>query len=115
MVGASIFKGPLYKYVCGLVFENAKPYLADATVVIDKSGDREFRNQLAAYLRRRMKEGGPNPIRKIKMEESSTNNLLQLADYVAGVTNRCVNNRPNAAAHRRLIASREIQARVWPG
>ena len=49
------FKGPLYKYVCGLVFQNAKPYLADATVIIDKSGDREFRNQLAAYLRRKMR------------------------------------------------------------
>lgn len=108
------FKGLLYKYVCGLVFENAKPYLADATVIIDKSGDREFRNQLAAYLRRKMKEGGQSPIRKIKMEESRTNNLIQLADYVAGVTNRCVNNRPDATMYRRLIASREIQLRVWP-
>jgi len=108
------FKGPLYKYVCGLVFQNAKPYLADATVIIDKSGDREFRNQLAAYLRRKMKEGGRNPIRKIKMEESRTNNLVQLADYVAGVANRCVNKRPDATMYRRLIASREIQLRVWP-
>jgi hypothetical protein len=108
------FKGPLYKYVCGLVLENAKAYLADATVVIDKSGDREFRNQLAAYLRRKMREGGRNPIRSVKMEESRTNNLLQLADYAAGVTNRWVNNRLDAGQYRRFIASREIQARVWP-
>jgi len=96
------------------VFENAKPYLVEATVVIDKTGDRGFRNQLAAYLRRKMSEAGRNPIRKIKMEESRTNNLLQLADYVAGVTNRRVNNRPDAQDYRRYIASREIQARVWP-
>lgn len=108
------FKGPLYKNVCGMVFENAKPHLADATVIIDKSGDREFRNQLAAYLRRRMKEGGQNPIRKIKMEESSTNNLLQLADYVAGVTTRYVSDKPEGATYRRLIAAREVQLRVWP-
>jgi hypothetical protein len=100
--------------VCGLVFQNAKPYLADATVIIDKSGDREFRNQLAAYLRRKMKEGGGNPIRKVKMEESRRNNLVQLADYVAGVTNRWANNKPDASMYRRPIASREIQVRVWP-
>jgi hypothetical protein len=108
------FKGSLYKYVCGLVFQNAKPYLVDATVIIDKSGDREFRNQLAAYLRRKMKEGGRNPIRKIKLEESRTNNLVQLADYVAGVANRWVCKRRDATIYRRLIASREIQLRVWP-
>jgi hypothetical protein len=108
------FKGPLYKYVCGLVFQNAKPYLTDATVIIDKSGDREFRNQLAAYLRRKMREGGGNPIRKVKMQESRKNNLVQLADYVAGVTNRYVNNKPDASMYRRPIANREIQVRVWP-
>jgi hypothetical protein len=108
------FKGSLYKYVCGLVFENAKPYLADATVIIDKSGDREFRNRLAVYLRRKMGEGGRNPIQNIKMEQSRSNNLIQLADYVAGVANRWVNKRPDATMYRRVIASREIQLRVWP-
>lgn len=108
------FKGPLYKYVCGLVFENAKPYLSDATVIIDECGDREFRNQLAAYLRRKMKEADGNRIRKIKMEESGTNHLLQLADYVAGVVNRHVSEKLDAAMYRRLIASHEITASVWP-
>ena len=108
------FKGPLYKNVCGMVFENAKPYLDDATVVIDKSGEREFRNELAAYLRRKMKVSGRNPIRKIKMEQSRLNNLLQLADYVAGVTNRHVSGRTDAELYRRLIAAREMQLRVWP-
>ncbi len=61
-----------------------------------------------------MKEGGQNPIRKIKMEESRTNNLLQLADYVAGVANRYVNNRPDSEIYRRFIAGREVQLRVWP-
>lgn len=108
------FKESLYKYVCGLVFENAKPYLLDATVVIDKSGDRTFRNQLAAYLRRKMREAGRNLIRKVKMDDSANNNLLQLADYVAGVVNRHVQEKPDATMYRRLIASHEITLRVWP-
>jgi hypothetical protein len=108
------FKGPLYKYVCGLVFQNARPYLSDATVIIDRSGDREFRKQLAAYLRRRTKEGGQNPIRKVKLEDSRRNNLLQLADYAAGISNRYVSNRPDAEGYRRPIAAHEVQLRVWP-
>ena len=44
-------KESFYKYACSLVFENAKDKLNDALVVIDKSGDLEFRNHLAKYLR----------------------------------------------------------------
>lgn len=45
-------KESFYKYACFLVFENAKPYLRDATVIIDGSGTREFKNQLQSYLKR---------------------------------------------------------------
>src|ERR1051326_2533946 len=34
------YKGPFYKWVCGTVFENSKPYLDNAIVKIDKSGSR---------------------------------------------------------------------------
>ena len=46
-------KESFYKYACSLVFENAKPQLTDAIVVIDGSGSRDFRRQLATYLRRK--------------------------------------------------------------
>lgn len=36
-------KHSFYKYACGLVFENAKEKLQNATVVIDESGDLDFR------------------------------------------------------------------------
>lgn len=108
-------KESLYKYVSRLVFENAKPYLQDATVVIDGSGDRHFRDQLAAYLRKYVRgEAGARMIRKVKIQRSSGNNLLQLADYVAGVANRCVLGRPDAPGYRRYLAAHEITMRVWP-
>src|SRR5262249_10285040 len=47
-------KESFYKYACGLVFENAKPQLSDAIVIIDGSGSRDFRKQLATYLRRKI-------------------------------------------------------------
>ena len=52
------YKASFYKYACSLVFENAKPYLNEAIVVIDGSGSREFRKQLGAYLRKRVNEKG---------------------------------------------------------
>lgn len=78
------FKESFYKYACGLVFENAKPYLANATVVIDGSGSREFRRELGTYLRKRINDtrGDSRFIGKIKVQDSQSNNLLQLADIL---------------------------------
>ncbi len=50
------FKESFYKYVCGLIFENAKPHLDNAIVKIDGSGDREFRRQLETYLKKRIND-----------------------------------------------------------
>ncbi len=108
-------KESFYKYACRLVFENAKDKLDDATIVIDRSGSNEFRNQLAKYLRRHMNSPKNRLVRKIKMQDSKGNNLLQLADYVADVINRSVLKKKNDAdKFRRIIAHREIYVQVWP-
>ncbi len=48
-------KDSFYKYSSKLLFENARPYLSRATVVIDGSGNREFRSQLQSYLKNKDK------------------------------------------------------------
>lgn len=107
-------KASFYKYTCSLVFENAKDKLSNATVVIDKSGNLEFRNQLAKYLRNKMNRE-TRIIKKVKMQRSSGNNLLQLADYVSGVINRSVmNQKKKSDYYRSLIAHREISVQIWP-
>lgn len=107
-------KASFYKYACSLVFENAKDKLDAATVVIDKSGDLEFRNQLAKYLRKKVNVSS-KIIRKVKMQRSDGNNLLQLADYVAGAINRSVlNYRKKSDAYRKIISHREIFVQIWP-
>lgn len=110
-------KESLYKFTCNLVFENARNKLQNATVVIDESGNREFKAQLERYLKRRMTlEDGTCLIRKLKMQRSSSNNLLQLADYVAGVIHRSASGRMGRSGtdYRRYIAHREIDVQVWP-
>ncbi|MDA2921927.1 DUF3800 domain-containing protein [Patescibacteria group bacterium AH-259-L07] len=108
-------KRSFYKYTCGLVFQNAKDKLENAIVVIDKSGSLDFRRQLARYLRRKMNEKDRRLIKKVKMQRSSGNNLLQLADYVAGVINRSVQKHKRYAdKYRKIIAHREIYVQIWP-
>lgn len=105
-------KESFYKYACGLVFENAKEKLDKAIIIIDESGSLDFKRQLTKYLRRKMNGG---VIKKVKMQRSCGNNLLQLADYIAGVINRSVQNKRKwADEYRKIIAHREIYVQIWP-
>lgn len=105
-------KESFYKYACGLVFENAREKLDRATVIIDESGNLDFKRQLAKYLRRKANRGA---IKKVKMQRSESNNLLQLADYVASVINRSVQNKKKwSDEYRKTIAHREIYVQIWP-
>ena len=60
-------KESLIKYASGLVFENAKPHMKDAIVVIEANGLKDFRNQLSKYLKKRVKDGvGYRVVKKVK-------------------------------------------------
>ena len=108
-------KQSFYKYACGLVFQNAKEKLGKSIVVIDRSGNLDFRRQLAKYLRKKINEEDKKLISKVKMQRSTGNNLLQLTDYVAGVINRSVQARKKfAREYRKIIAHREIYVQIWP-
>ncbi len=78
------FKNSFYKYICSLVFDSAKPYLENAIVVFDGSGSRQFKQELATYLRQRMNDDAIVRVRKMKMQDSKKTNLIQLADMVCG-------------------------------
>ena len=108
------YKESLYKYVCRLVLTNARPYLSETTVVIDRSGARRFQQQLATYLRKHIEERGRQAIKKVKSERSDSNNLLQLADYVASIVNRRAQGKRGAAEYYRYLAAHEITLQTWP-
>ncbi len=109
-------KESFYKYACGLVVENAKERLRSATVVIDESSSDDFQQRLGAYLRRKPRNNKEERlIKKIKMQRSKSNNLLQLADYVASMINRSVSGKKkDPDGFRKLLAHREIQVQIWP-
>ena len=107
-------KKSFYKYACSLLFENAKEKLSNAIVIIDRSGSLDFQRQLEKYLKQRM-NNGLKRIKSVKMQKSISNNLLQLADYIAGIINRSVQHKKdNAKIYRKMIAHREIRVQIWP-
>lgn len=107
-------KESFYKYACGLVFENAKEKIANATIVIDESGSLDFKRKLGQYLRRKM-NCRDKIVGKVKMQRSVSNNLLQLADYVASIINRSIQNKKKKSDdYRKMVSHREIRVQVWP-
>jgi mannose/fructose-specific phosphotransferase system component IIA len=98
-----------------LVFEQAKPHIENAVVVFDGSGSRPFKRQLATFLRQLMNEEQIQRIRKVKMQDSKTNNLIQLVDMICGTVYHAMKNSSGEMSDfRRLIAHRELSAQIWP-
>lgn len=109
------FKESFYKYTCSLVFENAKPHLDNAIVVLDGSGGKEFRKQLARYLKTKVNISSQRYIKKVKPVRSSvSNNLVQLADMVTSAINRSLSDKKDSQTFRDLIKHREIYVQTWP-
>ncbi len=108
-------KKSFYKYACSLVFESAKEKLYQASVTIDETGSLDFKKQLNKYLKIKMNTDLNRRIKHVKMQKSGSTNLLQLADYIAGIVNRSIQNRKNnALEYRTMIAHREILVQIWP-
>lgn len=108
-------KESFYKYACGLLFENAKEKLEGATVIIDESGRKLFKYQLSQYLKSKVNNNNKNCIKKVKMQDSKGNNLLQLVDMVAGAVNRSLNEKKeNRNNFRDIIKAREMYVQIWP-
>jgi len=107
-------KESFYKYACQMVITNAMPYFDTATIVIDRSGSPDFRKSLAKYLKIKTEQNRDKTIKKLKQQKSSSNNLLQLADYVTGIINRKVQNKKNWQQYYRFISDKENWVQFWP-
>ncbi|ACB73822.1 DUF3800 domain-containing protein [Opitutus terrae] len=109
-------KDSFYKFACRIVLENAAKELSDATVVLDGCGSREFQRELGSYLRRRLNpsDAAGLVIKKLKIQDSRRNNLLQLADMVCGAVARSFSGRKDAQLYRRWLKPREARVQFWP-
>jgi hypothetical protein len=109
-------KESFYKFACRIVLQNATRELTNATVVLDGCGSREFQRQLGSYLRRTVNDPtAPEVvIRKLKVQDSKRNNLLQLADMVCGAVARSFTDKKDAKNCRKWLKRREARVQFWP-
>jgi hypothetical protein len=98
-----------YNYVVRMLLRHDGDTLARATVKIDGSGDREFRNALAGYLRRQMTD---NKIAKVRFADSRRDNLIQLADMCTGAIARSYRTDRKDARRWRAMLAPKI-ADIW--
>jgi hypothetical protein len=107
-------KSSFYKYACQMAFTNALPYLDAATVIIDRSGNATFQGELRKYLRNKLQDHNRQRIKKMKSQQSHSNNLLQLADYCVGVSNRKIQLKKDWKDYYKYLNSKEVGWQEWP-
>lgn len=103
-------KERFYNFFVKLLLKHDDDMLSGARVKIDGSGDREFKRELASYLRKQLSAG---KIKSVKFAESHRDNLIQLADMTTGAIARSYrkDERKFASRWRQMIAAK-IQD-VW--
>ena len=105
-----------YKFACSLAFESARSILKEAIAVIDGSGSKEFRQGLQKYLKSKINDERAESrcIAKVKLNDSSKNDLLQFADMICGAISRSYKNKPDGINFREIVKCREGDVVAWP-
>jgi hypothetical protein len=94
-------KDKFYEFFVRKMIEHDNGRLQNAKVIIDGSGDREFRKRLNTYLRHHANEGA---IDNVRFRDSKNDTLVQLADMCAGAIARSYRtNRADAGRWRRML------------
>ncbi len=103
----------VYEFAVGIVCQQVRALLDNSKIIIDKNGDRAFKNKLKKTLKKQMTDSAGNcTIKKVVMEASHSNELLQLADMVCGALTRSHSSSDDR--FRDLIRGKEKFVQRWP-
>jgi hypothetical protein len=81
-------KESFYNYFIKMVLRYNKGMILDAKIKIDGSGDRIFRKRFLTYLRKELNFRQQKIVKNLRLVDSKTNQLIQMADMVAGTIRR---------------------------
>lgn len=97
-------KETFYEFFVKQMLRHDNDRLANAKVVIDGSGDREFRQNLSQAIRKRVRDGA---VRSCKFSDSKNDALVQLADMCVGAIARSFReDRPDRRRWRDMLRPR---------
>lgn len=77
-----------YSYTIKLVLKHSGGSILNAKIRIDGSGSREFRKNFVTYLRKELNSKEKTIMKNCKLVDSKTNDLIQMADMIAGSIRR---------------------------
>ena len=81
-------KQSFYSYFIKMVLRYNKGTILDAKIKIDGSGDRIFRKRFLTYLRKELNFKQKKIVKNLRLVDSKTNQLIQMADMIAGTIRR---------------------------
>lgn len=105
-------KESFYNYAVKLVLKNNGGTIKNAKLRFDSHGERLLRRNLSAYLRREINTPSTRIFSDLKFRDSKADDLIQLADMVAGAIRRSFDDtKADAKEYRQVIRGREDD--VW--
>ncbi|MFH1933953.1 MAG: DUF3800 domain-containing protein [Pseudomonadota bacterium] len=104
-------KSLYYAYTVKTVLKHNNDTIRDARVKMDGQGEKRFRREFLAYIRRELNHPNKKIISHLEFVDSKKNVLIQLADMVAGAIYRSFGNKSDANIYRKIIKKREED--VW--
>jgi hypothetical protein len=96
-------KDRFYEYFVKNMLQYDNKVLCNAKVIIDGSGDREFRQNLNSALRRRLDRGA---LKDVRFKNSNNDVLVQLADMCAGAIARSYGDKKHSGRWRKMLGAR---------
>ncbi len=81
-------KQSFYSYFIKMVLRHNKGTISNAKIKIDGSGDRIFRKRFLTYLRKELNFKQQKIVKNLRLVDSKTNQLIQMADMIAGTIRR---------------------------
>lgn len=97
-------KNSFYSYAIKLVLQHSNNDILNAKVRIDGSGDRIFRKSFLTYLRKQLNSKQKIIMKNCKLVNSSSDDLIQLADMVAGSIRRFYDfDKTDASVYKKII------------
>ena len=112
-----VFNDPeqFYRWTVSTVCSNCKSILHDAKITIDKCGDRKFAQRLEASLKSKINDDSQERrVRKVGMQDSCKNDLVQLADMICGAVRYQYGTDCPDSIYCNLIERRKARVQCWP-
>lgn len=81
-------KNSFYSYLIKMALKHNWGAITNARIRIDGSGDRLFRRNFLTYLRKELNSKERKVMKNIKLVDSKSNVLIQMADMIAGTIRR---------------------------